>query len=133
MIKIYKQYKQQINYLIFGVLTTLINVAMYYACFNIMNISNIISNIIAWFLSVLFAYITNKIWVFESKTRNKNKILYELFTFFSARMVTGLIDIGFMLLTVDILMLDSLVMKVCSNLIVIVLNYIASKLIVFKG
>lgn len=130
---IYKNYKEQINYLVFGVLTTAINIVVYYFAYNILTISNVISNIIAWILSVLFAYITNKYWVFENYNNKISELIYEIFSFFGCRLATGLIDLLIMYITVDILSLNSLVMKIISNVIVIILNYIASKIIVFKN
>lgn len=79
---VYKNYKEQINYLIFGVLTTAINIVVYYFTYNILAISNVISNIIAWILSVLFAYITNKYWVFENYNSKISELIYEIFSFF---------------------------------------------------
>ena len=132
LIDIYKKYKEQINYLIFGGLTTLINIVVYYLAYNQMHISNVNSNIIAWILSVLFAYITNKLWVFENRNNELKNLLFEVCTFFGCRLATGFMDLAIMYVTVDILGWYSLLMKVIANILVIVLNYIASKLVIFK-
>jgi putative flippase GtrA len=128
-IELYKKHKMPILYLIFGGLTTLINVIVYYFCHDICSLSNVLSNIIAWIIAVIFAFVTNKIYVFESKSKS---ILYELSTFFACRLGTGIIDLVIMFVTVDILKWNSLFMKIISNVIVIILNFVFSKLIVFK-
>ena len=128
-INIYNQYKMPILYIIFGGLTTLVNIIAYFICYDISGISNVLSTIIAWTLSVIFAFITNKFYVFESK---ENDVFYEISTFFGCRLGTGILDVGVMYLTVDILKWNALLMKIISNVIVIVLNYILSKVIIFK-
>lgn len=128
-LELYKRYKMPILYLIFGGLTTLINVVIYFICYDISGLSNVLSNIIAWIIAVIFAFITNKIYVFESKSKS---IFYELTTFLACRLGTGLLDLGIMYFTVDILKWNGLLMKIISNIIVIVLNFVFSKLIIFK-
>lgn len=128
-INIYRQYKMPILYIIFGGLTTLVNIVVYFVCYNVAGLSNVFSTIIAWILSVIFAFITNKFYVFESKSKN---LFYEISTFFGCRFGTGILDVGIMYLTVDILNWNALLMKIISNIIVIVLNYILSKVIIFK-
>ena len=132
MIKIYKKYQDIIAYLFFGVCTTLVNVISYYLCAHILNMGTLPSTIIAWILAVLFAYVTNRKWVFKSKAKKKNEIVKELGSFFACRLATGFIDWGMMLIFVDYLHFHDVLMKVIANIIVIILNYIASKLIIFK-
>lgn len=126
------KYKELIAYGIFGVLTTVINIVVYTVCYNRLGISNVVSNIVAWILSVLFAYVTNKIWVFESRATEIKVLLYEMGTFFGCRLATGLLDLFIMYITVDGLALNSTLMKCISNVIVIITNYIFSKLVIFK-
>lgn len=128
-IKIYNQYKMPILYIFFGGLTTLVNIVVYFICYDISKLSNVVSTVIAWILSVIFAFITNKLYVFESKS---GSLLYEISTFFTCRLGTGILDVGIMYFTVDILKWNALLMKIISNVIVIVLNYILSKVIIFK-
>ncbi|MBE6149212.1 MAG: GtrA family protein [Firmicutes bacterium] len=132
MFKLYKKYEEIINYLIFGVLTTIVSIITYFICSKIFNINYLISNIISWILSVLFAFITNKLYVFKSKNKNKNIIIKELISFFSSRIFTFLIDMGLMYILVSILKVDDMLSKLVTQIIVIVLNYILSKLYVFK-
>lgn len=116
-------------YVIFGVLTTLVNVVVYYLFSNVFGINYLISNVLAWILSVLFAYITNRIWVFESESEN---ILKEIFLFFSGRLFSGVVDTGLMYLFIDILSVGDFISKIVIQIIVVVLNYVISKLVVFK-
>ena len=118
-----KKYKFIILYGIFGVLTTIINIVTYALCYDMFNISNVVSNIIAWILSVLFAFITNKIWVFESKCFDFKIFIKELWNFIVCRLATGALDLGIMYVGVDLLKGPALILKIASNIIVIILNY----------
>ena len=126
---IYKTYKMPLLYIFFGGLTTLVNIIVYFLCYDIAKLTNVLSTIIAWLLSVIFAFITNKIYVFESHSKS---VLYELSTFFACRLGTGILDLGIMFFTVDILHWNALLMKILSNILVIILNYVLSKVIIFK-
>ena len=127
-----KKYKFIILYGIFGVLTTVINIVSYSLLFEVFGISNVVSNIIAWILSVLFAFITNKLWVFDSKSLEFKLFLKELGNFTVCRLATGVLDLGIMFVGVDLLNGPAIILKVISNIIVIILNYVMSKLFVFK-
>ena len=127
-----KKYKFIILYGIFGVLTTVINIVSYSLLFEVFGISNVVSNIIAWILSVLFAFITNKLWVFDSKSLEFKLFLKELGNFTVCRLATGVLDLGIMFGGVDLLKGPAIILKVISNIIVIILNYVMSKLFVFK-
>lgn len=131
---IYKKNKEVINYLIFGFLTTMINLAVYFILtVSVLDARNSlelqIANVVAWIVAVIFAYITNRKFVFASKNSNKFK---ELGSFFLARVVTLLVDMILMYLGVNILNFNDKIIKVISQVIVIVSNYILSKLFVFK-
>lgn len=126
------KYKKQILYLVFGGLTTLVNTVSYYLFFNVIHINNAPSTALAWLISVVFAYITNRVWVFESKTSAKKDVLFELTAFFACRIVTGMADIAIMVLAVDILHRNSLLWKVISNVLIVIANYMASKLVIFN-
>lgn len=132
MKKLLIKYKALILYLVFGVLSTLINWGAYYLCYNIFIIPNVISTIIAWVLAVIFAFITNKLWVFNSKSFEAKSLLHEIWTFTAARLLTGFLDVAIMFLAVDIFAWNSTLWKMISNIIVVILNYVFSKLIVFK-
>ena len=134
IINIYNKNKEIINYLIIGILTTIVSLASYYLLtFSILNPNNAfelqLANIISWILSVLFAYITNRKYVFSSTNKNIKK---ELSKFISSRFTTLLIDMGLMALLVTILNFNDKLVKLIVQIIVIALNYIFSKLFVFK-
>ncbi|MBQ7352438.1 MAG: GtrA family protein [Clostridia bacterium] len=134
IIELFKKYKEIILYLIIGGLTTLVNILAYWIFATPLNLPTVLSNVLAWAVSVLFAYFTNKLFVFESKSFKPDIFLKEFALFVLSRVATGAIDSGIMYLFVDKLALTEYEMwiKVASNVIVIVLNYIFSKLIVFK-
>lgn len=132
MIELLKKYKEVILYGIFGVLTTVVNISVYYVCTKILSIDYMISNMIAWLLSVIFAYVTNKLFVFESKTLKANHIIKEMAAFFGARLFSGALDMGIMFVAVDVLSADDFIMKIATNIIVIILNYFLSKYWVFN-
>ena len=127
-----KKNRGLILYVVFGGLTTLVNMAVYWLCYNAAGIPNVPSTVIAWVLAVIFAFITNKLWVFDSKSFDGKTLLHEIPTFFGARLLTGLLDVLIMYVTVDVLHWNANVWKLISNAIVIVLNYIASKLVIFR-
>lgn len=132
MIKIYKQYKAIILYLFWGVMTTIVNIVSFYINAHILNCNTVVSTWIAWILSVLFAYITNKLWVFESKDFSTKMVLKEILSFFSCRLLTGFLDVVIMYVFVDVLYYSDVVMKIVSNVLIVILNYIASKWFIFK-
>ena len=120
--------KELFWYVVFGTLTTIVNIVVYFAL-EFIGVNYIISNIIAWFLSVLFAYVTNRIWVFESRSPD---ILKEMVLFFSGRIFSGVLDTALLYLFVDILTLGNTFSKIAVEIIITILNYLLSKLIVFK-
>lgn len=133
MINLYKKYTEIINYLVIGALTTIISLLTYYACvYTIFNPNNWLllqcANIISWIISVTFAYITNRKFVFKSKNPDIKK---EGLKFYGARVVTLVLDMLFMYITVTLMGLNDKIMKIIANLIVIILNYIISKIYVF--
>ena len=128
-----KKYRSFILYLFFGIGTTIVNIMIYYYCSHIISLKTVSSTCIAWICAVMFAYLTNRIWVFESNSRGSTEIISEMVKFFSCRVITGVIDIVIMYIFVDIINLNDVLIKVLSNILVIVLNYVASKLIIFKN
>ena len=127
-----KNFKEIAAYLIFGVLTTIVNIVVYWLAAHPLGIGTVPSSVIAWIAAVLFAYVTNRIWVFHSETTGTSGIIREMAYFFSARLATGVIDWLFMYVTVDILGFNDVYMKVIANVIVVILNYVASKLLIFR-
>ncbi len=124
--------REMFMYLVFGVLTTLVNFIVYYICNIILTMSAGLSTTIAYIISIIFAYITNKIWVFNSVTNTKKETFNEFIKFISARIFTYFVDLVLIIILVDKMHFNSLLMKILVNILVIILNYIASKLVIFK-
>ena len=129
--KLFLKYKEVVLYLVFGGLTTLINIVVYAVCARWLGFGTLLSNALALTVSILFAYITNKLFVFESKTDTVKEVFREFFSFIACRLGTGALDMIFMFVSVDILGFYDVAMKILSNIIVIVLNYVFSKLVIF--
>lgn len=132
--ELYLKYKEIINYLFFGVLTTIVSLATYYLLvFTILNPENAIelqiANIISWITCVTFAYITNRKYVFNSKDKN---ILKEMTKFYSSRITTLILDMSFMYIFVTKLNFSDKIIKLIVQVLITILNYILSKLLVFK-
>ncbi len=127
-----KKYEDVLLYLIFGVLTTLVNFVTYYICYTKFHWINLASNTVAWILSVMFAFITNKIWVFKSKSFQTELVLRELITFIVSRLSTWLLETVIMIIGVDILKGYWLIAKVIASVLVVILNYVFSKLFIFR-
>ena len=121
--------RELVLYVVFGTFTFLVNIIVYFIFKYLLSVNYIISNILAWFFSVLFAYITNRIWVFESKSPD---ILKEMSLFFGGRIFSGVVDTALMYLFIDVLTIGDTISKIVVQVIVIILNYVLSKLIVFK-
>ena len=125
--------KEIILYLIFGVLTTIVNLIAYYLFSNIININYLISNAIAWIISVVFAYITNKFFVFNSSYINKDVIIEEFIKFMNCRLISGLSEVVLLFLFVDLLLMNDIVAKLIIGVLVALINFIFSKVFIFKG
>ncbi len=124
-----QKYREVIMYLIFGVLTTLVNIVSFFLLSDILKINWMPSNVASWIISVLFAYFTNKKYVFDSKNK---KIIKEFISFVLFRVLSLAIDMATMYLLIDILTVDTMISKIISNVIVVISNYIFSKFIIFK-
>ena len=127
------KYKEAIFYCIFGCLTTIVNIVVYWLMAHIVGVKTVPSSVVAWIAAVMFAYLTNRNWVFSSRASTKQAIAREITTFYFFRLATGIIDWLFMYVTVDVLRWSDVWMKMVANVIVIILNYVASKLVVFRS
>lgn len=127
----FNKYREALLYLFFGGCTTLVNIVAFYIIRKF-GVSTYITNIIAWFLSVVFAFITNKLFVFESKNTSFKDSFKECFSFFLFRVISLVFDMGIMYLFIDLLNINEMVSKVFSNIFVIIINYVFSKLFIFK-
>lgn len=130
---LYKKYQETFWYLVFGGLTTVLNLAVFFVMHECMQIDKVVANTTAWIAGVLFAFVTNKMFVFRSGGWNGKKLAWEFLTFVSARLFSGVFDMVFLLaFTGWIITLPSMPVKIVSNVLVIIMNYVFSKWIVFK-
>ncbi len=127
-----EKYYDIISYLFFGVLTTAVNYLVYMPLYNLSGLSASVSNVIAWVVAVAFAYLTNKPFVFKSHDWSAKTVIPELTKFVGCRVASGLSETAILLLTVDTLHWDGNIWKLITSVLVVVLNYIGSKLLVFK-
>lgn len=127
-----QKYWDVITYLIFGVLTTVVNYLVYLPVYNLLGLSAAVSNAIAWVVAVAFAYLTNKPFVFKSHDWSAKTVIPELTKFVSCRVASGLMETLILLVTVDILHWNGNIWKLVTSVLVVILNYFGSKLLVFK-
>ena len=133
--------KETVLYLVFGVLATFLNIVLFYLFINVWKMSTGLGNLLDTIICILFQYFTNRIWVFESKNNGKEAIK-EFIQFILARGVTAIIDQIFVVVGVDFFVTKYIILsqqkifsigvKILSNIVVIVLNYVFSKMFVFK-
>lgn len=131
---LYYEYKEVVNYLIFGALTMVVNFLSYFIFARVIHIEEVISSGLSWFCAVLFAYITNKIFVFESKTETKKEFFKEMISFFACRVLSGaLCDVGTFALMIKVLNINDIIAKIVTQAMVVIVNYVLSKLVIFKN
>ena len=133
--KTLNQQKQLIEislYLIFGVLTTVVNFLVFYVTKDLLALNLVVSNTISWLLSVVFAFITNKKWVFGSNDKRWQTTLQELFKFIFYRLLSFGLDMGSLIVMIDYLKIGDYFAKLISQFFVIVANFLFSKWLVFK-
>lgn len=127
------KYKEIMNYLVCGGLSTIVNFVSYFIATRVFEAEEVIGSAISWFCAVLCAYITNKIFVFETKTETKKEFLKEITSFFAFRVISGILcDVGTFALMVEVFHINDIFSKVVTQVIVVILNYVFSKLIIFK-
>ena len=127
-----EKYYDILGYLVFGVLTTAVNYIVYLPCYNLLGFSATISNMIAWVVAVAFAYLTNKPFVFRSHDWSAKTVVPELTKFVGSRIFSGALETGIIFVTVDCLLWNGNIMKLITSVLVVILNYVASKLLVFR-
>ncbi len=126
------KYYDILVYLVFGVLTTVVNYIVYLPCYNLLMLSSSVSNVIAWVAAVAFAYVTNKPFVFRSHDWSAKTVIPELTGFIGTRLGSGGLETLILLIFVDRLGMNGNLWKLLTSVIVVVLNYIGSKLLVFR-
>lgn len=127
-----QKYYDILAYLFFGVLTTAVNYVVYLPCYNMVHFSAAVSNVIAWAFAVAFAYLTNKPFVFKSYDWSAKTVMPELGRFVGSRVASGALETAMIYITVDLLRWNGNLMKLVTSVLVVILNYVASKLLVFK-
>ena len=131
MVDFIRKYWDIISYLLFGVLTTLANYFIYFPLYNWLQLSATLSNLIAWIFAVAFAYLTNKPFVFKSRDWSKETVIPELTKFVGCRLGSGALETAIIWLTVDMLQWNGNLMKIFISVLVVALNYVGSKWLVF--
>jgi len=131
ILDIYYQYREIIDYIFFGGLTTLVNIVVFFIFDTILGWPYLVANAIAIILSILFAYITNKLYVFKTSTNELRENIYEFIKFVGFRLLSGLADMTSMWILVDLIFIDTNIAKLFTQFIVVVLNYVFSKFFIF--
>ena len=132
MRKLLMQYRELISYGFWGVATTLVNYAVYFLCTRVLTLDPLAANVIAWAVSVAFAYVVNKLFVFSSKSWERSVVLREAWQFVSARLFSGVLETAGIFLFVTLLHFHDSVVKIIAGIVVILLNYVLSKWVVFR-
>lgn len=128
----YKAHKRMLLYLLFGFLTTLINIVLFFVLNTPLKLNEHVSNVIAWIGAVWFAFITNRVIVFKSKVKTKRGHIREMLRFYLGRLCTLIIEEAIILVFITWLGLNSLAIKLSAQIIVVVLNYVFSRVFVFN-
>ena len=128
----WRKYREVLLYLLFGGLTTLISIIVFWLCNRPLGLNEHIANAVSWVLAVLFAYLTNAAWVFFARPGSRGEALRQLLSFYAGRLATLGVEELILLVFVTWLKLDSMLVKIAAQVVVIVLNYVISKLLVFR-
>lgn len=119
-------------YCLVGALATALETFLYWLFYEVVLLPNLLSTFIAWFLTIIFCFFTNKCFVYRSKTWEGKIVLKELVGFYSCRISTGLLNMVFMYVTVDVLALQPVLMKLAAAVMVGIINYLVGQLLVFR-
>lgn len=130
--KLLHKYREYVLYVFFGGCTTVINLAVYQALYSLFKAPNLVSTVIAWLAAVIFAFVTNRKFVFRSTAHDAKGKTREAEGFLICRILTGLLELPVMHLTVDVWLWNSTLSKLVSGIISAVLNYVVSKFLIFK-
>lgn len=127
-----KKYRELLSYGFWGLMTTFVNYIIFFLCLRLFHINYLISNVISWVVAVTFAYLTNKFFVFAFTGGQLSQLCREVIQFFSGRLFSLAVESLLLFLLVDGMNLKSDMMKIFTNLVVIVINYFIAKLIIFR-
>ena len=128
----YKKHEEGINYLIFGFLAFVLNYILYFIFADTLAMHYMAATVVSWVLTVIFAYWTNRTFVFKSQNKDKKSVVTEFVSFIGARVATELLELGLMYLMVDLLAINDKVSKLVCQVLVILANYVLSKIWIFK-
>ena len=126
------KYKEVLLYLIFGGLTTVVSLASFWLFTYPLHINVLIANVLSWICAVTFAYFTNAKWVFEAKPQSRGEAVKQFVSFYVGRLATLGVEEAILLVFVTLLHGNEMIVKVIAQVVVVVLNYVVSKLFVFK-
>ena len=129
--ELFLKYKEIIMYLIFGGLTTVVSFVSYYA-FLFFGMHYIAAQVLSWGLAVAFAFVVNKLFVFEDKANSAAELFRQIWQFVSVRIASGVIETALLWLLVDVLLVSEGIAKIPVAVLTVVINYIASKLLIFR-
>lgn len=132
ILELLRKYQDILAYLVFGVLTTVVNFLVYYPLTNLLGMNATVTNVIAWAVSVAFAFLTNKPFVFKSHDWSGSVVVPELTRFIGTRIGSGALETAMIFLLVDCLSLDGNIIKIAVSVLVVIINYVGSKLLVFR-
>ncbi|MBR2889404.1 MAG: GtrA family protein [Oscillospiraceae bacterium] len=127
-----EKYWDILSYIFFGGLTTVVNWLVYYPLTNVLGVDAYVSNIIAWAVSVAFAFLTNKPFVFRSHDWSASVVVPELVKFVGTRVGSGFLETALLFLFVDLMQWDGNILKIVFSVLVVIINYVGSKLLVFR-
>lgn len=129
--KYIKPHLDIIAYIFWGVVTTVANLVVYHLCYNIFHFEYYTSSVLAWIAAVAVAYLTNRKWVFHSEAKGAKEITAEVFKFIASRLATLVMEIALLFLGKEVLHLEENLTKYIATFLVVVLNYVLSKFLVF--
>lgn len=132
IMEMYKKYRELIEYGFWGVMTTLVNYIVYFSCTKLAGIDYLVSNVAAWCVAVLFAFLVNKVFVFRASSWNLKALAWEFGSFTSARVLSGVMETGLLWLFVQQWGFSDAVIKIVAGVLVIIINYVFSKLVIFR-
>ena len=132
MKKLLQKYGDILSYLFFGGLTTIVSLSIYWVCGHLLNWSATASNVVSWIGAVAFAFLTNKPFVFKSHDWSWKVVWPELTKFLGCRIGSGVLETVVIFVTVDLLSWNDMLMKIIMQVTVVILNYVGSKLLVFR-
>ncbi len=130
---LYEKYREQISYLFWGGMTTIVSYGSYFFFSRVTDFDPLVANVCSWVCAVAFAYITNKIFVFRSKSWAPKDVANEVWKFVSARIFSFVLEMGIMFVFVTLLHFNDILIKIIASIIVVILNYIFSKVLIFRG